>query len=69
MKKIKKEFKSEASCVDMDDIPLTYDGKISYQGSGKRVKRGLYKSAQDYLLNADVDGSANILVKYFKING
>ncbi len=62
-------YTSKASFLDKDDMPLAYDSTISYQGSGRRIKRGLYKSAQGYLLNADVNGAANILVKYFKSNG
>jgi len=62
-------YTSKASFLDRDDMPLSYDSKINYQGSGKRIKRGLYRSAQGYLLNADVNGAANILVKYFKSNG
>ena len=31
--------------------------------SGKRIKRGLYRSSQDWLINADVNGAANILKK------
>ena len=61
-------YTSKTSFLDKDDMPLTYDSAISYQGSGRRIKRGLYKSAQGYLLNADVNGAANILVKYFKSN-
>ena len=30
---------------------------------GRRIKRGLYKSLQGVLLNADVNGALNILVK------
>ncbi len=62
-------YTSKASFLDKDDIPVAYDSAISYRGSGRRIKRGLYKSAQGYLLNADVNGAANILVKYFKSNG
>ncbi|MFM5982794.1 MAG: RNA-guided endonuclease TnpB family protein, partial [Sphaerospermopsis kisseleviana] len=32
---------------------------------GKRVKRGLFKSAKGILLNADCNGSANIIRKVF----
>ena len=34
-----------------------------YTFSGKRVKRGLYKTKNGKLINADVNGSYNILVK------
>ena len=34
--------------------------------SGKRVKRGLYRTQQDHLINADINGSLNIMRKVFK---
>ena len=36
--------------------------------SGKRIKRGLYKSSRGLLLNADINASLNILKKYLKCN-
>ena len=35
----------------------------SYEFSGKRVKRGLHRSAKGIEINADVNGAANILKK------
>ncbi len=35
----------------------------NWQPSGKRIKRGLYRSAQRLILNADVNGAANIIRK------
>ena len=35
----------------------------NWQPSGKRIKRGLYRSAQGLTLNADVNGAANIIRK------
>ena len=48
----------------MDDIPR-YLPEQPYMGtfSGKRVKRGLYRFANDKIANADVNGAANILRK------
>ncbi len=34
-----------------------------YRFSGKRMKRGLYRTANGKLLNADVNGALNILRK------
>ena len=34
--------------------------------SGKRVKRGLYKTKDGSIVNADVNGSYNIMVKRIK---
>lgn len=58
-------YTSKASCLDLDDIPV-YGDDTEHVFSGKRVHRGLYRSSEGLLLNADVNGSVNILRKYFK---
>ena len=57
-------FTSKASFLDLDDIP-TYNAENSHTGrfSGKRIQRGLYRSKSGRLINADVNGAANILRK------
>ncbi|HLW01850.1 MAG TPA: transposase [Ktedonobacterales bacterium] len=57
-------YTSKASALDGDAIP-TYDPKQEsrYVFSGKRIKRGLYQAKDGRTLNADVNGSANILRK------
>jgi putative transposase len=57
-------YTSQASFLDGDPIP-TYDPKQEgkYTFSGKRVKRGLYRAKDERYLNADVNGSYNILRK------
>lgn len=54
-------YTSKASFLDGDDIP-TYntDNPKNYQFSGKRIKRGLYRSSGGHLINADCNGAANI---------
>jgi putative transposase len=58
-------YTSKASFIDGDKMPKTYNPKASSQlvFSGRRVKRGLYKSADGTLLNADSNGAYNILRK------
>lgn len=53
-------YTSKASYVDNDDIPVygKENGKPAF--SGKRIKRGLYRAADNTLINADVNGAANI---------
>lgn len=58
-------YTSKASALDNDPIPRHGDTDIP-NFSGKRVHRGLYASADGALLNADINGSVNILKKYFK---
>ena len=57
-------YTSKASFLDGDEMP-TYnaDNPQEYKFSGKRVKRGLYRSAKGIEINADVNGAANILKK------
>lgn len=57
-------YTSKASFFDMDIIPEYKEGEnIKYSFSGKRVKRGMYKTSKGYVLNADVNGALNILKK------
>ena len=55
-------YTSKASFLDNDDIPI-YGETEKPKFSGSRVKRGLYKSGNGRLINADVNGSYNILRK------
>ena len=54
-------YTSKASCLDYDPIPNLKDMNISF--SGIRIKRGLYRSGNRCLINADVNGSFNIIRK------
>ena len=55
---------SIASFFDRDEIPIyNKDNSQEYIFSGKRIKRGLYKTKKGYLLNADCNGALNILRK------
>lgn len=57
-------YTSKASFFDRDEIPVyNSDNPKSYTFSGKRVKRGLYKSSTGYAYNADINGALNILRK------
>ena len=53
-----------SKCSYLDNEPV----KKHDTYKGKRVKRGLFRTSQGYLINADVNGSANILVKFLTSN-
>ena len=55
-------YTSKASFLDGDDIPV-YGEVENPRFSGLRIKRGLYRSGSGQLINADVNGSYNILRK------
>lgn len=56
-------YTSKASFVDQDEIPVYGELETKPNFSGKRISRGLYQTKQGFLLNADINGSYNILVK------
>ena len=62
--KQEESYTSKASFWDRDDIPIyNADNPQQYRFSGKRVKRGLYRTATGVFLNADINGALNILKK------
>ena len=64
-------YTSKASCLDLDNVP-DYDPERTdnHVFSGKRRYRGLYVSGGGVVINADINGSVNILRKYLlKRNG
>lgn len=56
-------YTSQASFLDNDFLPIFGEKPESWKPSGKRVKRGMYRSTTGLLINADCNGAANILKK------
>ena len=57
-------YTSKASFFDNDELPIyNADNPQTYEFSGKRIKRGLYRTKNNYLFNADCNGALNILRK------
>jgi len=56
-------YTSQASFVDGDFLPTFGEKPDSWKSSGKRTKRGLFRTAQNWYINADCNGAANILRK------
>lgn len=57
-------YTSKASFFDYDNVP-TYDkdSNIKHRFSGRRITRGLYKTKDGTLINADINGALNIITK------
>ena len=63
-KEQEESYTSKASYLDNDDIPVYKENDgTHYIFSGKRIKRGIYKSSQGKIINADLNGALNILKK------
>jgi putative transposase len=57
-------YTSKASFLNLDDIPVYGNEPESFEFSGYRKSRGMYKlKGSDSVINADVNGSYNILRK------
>ena len=62
-------YTSSSSFIDGDYLPKYGEKPEDWKPSGKRVKRGLYRTVLNWYINADCNGSANILRKVATILG
>ena len=53
-------YTSKASALDFDPMPDSYQEDAKCTFSGKRIKRGLYRTSWGKLINADINGALNI---------
>ena len=60
-------YTSKVSFFDNDYIPTYKQNDELFNPSGKRIKRGLYKTKNNLLINADINGSLNIMRKYLNV--
>lgn len=58
-------YTSKASFLDNDRLPVFGDqtSREGWEPSGKRKKRGLYRTTNNWHINADANGAANMLRK------
>ena len=57
-------YTSKVSFFDNDFIPIYGQNDELFKPSGKRIKRGLFRTQNGLLVNADINGSLNIMRKY-----
>ena len=57
-------YTSKVSFFDNDFIPTYQVNGELFKSSGKRIKRGLFRASSGLVLNADINGSLNIMRKY-----
>ena len=67
---VEESYTSKASFIDKDELPVYEKRKKNEKSphhnfSGKRIKRGLYRTKSGLLINADCNGSGNIFRKAF----
>ena len=60
-------YTSKVSFFDNDFIPIYGQDDELFKSLGKRIKRGLYKTSESLLVNADINGSLNIMRKYLNV--
>ncbi|WP_155806192.1 RNA-guided endonuclease InsQ/TnpB family protein [Planktothrix agardhii] len=56
-------YTSKASFLDGDSLPKYGEKPMGWKASGNRIKRGLYRTYDGFVVNADLNGAANILKK------
>ena len=63
VKVTEESYTSKASLLDLDLLPVRTNGDEKHTFSGKRIKRGLYRAKYGRKINADNNGSGNIIRK------
>ena len=59
-------YTSKASFIDNDFIPkFNPENQGKHKFSGKRIKRGIYRTSAGKKINADINGAYNIMAKQF----
>ena len=61
--RIKEAFTSKCDSLNLEEI------KYHEKYNGKRIRRGLYSSKRNKLINADLNGAINIMRLYYKEQG
>lgn len=63
---VEESYTSKASFIDNDFIPeFSSENQGKHKFSGKRIKRGIYRTSAGKRINADVNGAYNIMAKHF----
>ena len=62
-------YTSIASFLDGDILPTYGEKPEDWKPSGRRTKRGLYRTAMNWYVNADCNGAANIIRKVSRTLG
>lgn len=57
-------YTSKVSFFDNDYIPVYKQNDELFKPSGKRIKRGLFRTSNGLVINANINGSLNIMRKY-----
>ena len=60
---VEESYTSKSSFLDFDKLPSKYIEGLETNFSGRRIRRGLYRSKDGIIINADVNGSYNIMRK------
>ena len=66
-KLVEESYTSKASSIDLDNLPVHGDMGPRPIYAGKRIKRGLYRTKDGILINADVNGALNIMRKHIQV--
>ncbi|WP_293080481.1 hypothetical protein [Okeania sp. SIO3B5] len=56
-------YTNVASFLDGNNLPIYGEKPNDWKPSPKRIKRGLYRSGNNWLINADCKVAANIITK------
>ena len=66
---ISEEYTSKASFSDRDELHNLGEKPLTWKPSGKRTTRDTYRTKSGLTVHADINAAANILRRFFQLNG
>lgn len=63
---VNEAYTSQASFLDDDFVPEYGEKPQDWQSSGKRTKRGLFRTANNWYINADANSASNIICRFVR---
>ncbi|MGK7892624.1 MAG: RNA-guided endonuclease InsQ/TnpB family protein [Xenococcus sp. (in: cyanobacteria)] len=65
---VNESYTSKSSFLDDDDLPIHGEKPKDWKPSGRRTKRGLYRTANNWYINADSNAAANAIRRFIQVS-
>ncbi len=65
---VNESYTSKSSFLDSDDLPIHGEKPKDWKASGRRTKRGLYRTANNWYINADSNAAANVIRRFIQVS-
>ena len=65
---VNESYTSKSSFLDGDDLPIHGEKPKDWKPRGRRTKRGLFRTANNWYINADAQAAANVIRRFIQVS-